>query len=377
MKRKVLFILSLVLILSFVFSACSTTPEATEEPEMEEPAEEEPMEEVEEEPVEEEEPAAGSLIVYTNSGSGGRDAWLIEQAAAAGFDIEVLEGGGGDIANRIIAEKENPVADVVFGLNTMTYASMKAMDIFEQYEPVWASEVTPGLNDPENYYHGIVMQAIFLIYNSELYDETTAPSDWPDLWNNEEFHGLYWLPSSLGGGTTRTVISGILVRHRDENGEYGISDEGWSEIEKYFKYGTYEVEGEDFYSWLASGKTPFGQMWSSGIAQREEQYGVKAGLVGPEVGVPYVVEQVAILKGTDNLELAKQFVDWFGSAEFQQKWAAEWDTMPANTLAAAGASENMQNIFSTYPPQDIDWSFVAENIESWVEKIELQYFMAQ
>jgi len=118
-------------------------------------------------------------------------------------------------------------------------------------------------------------------------------------------------------------------------------------------------------------------MWSSGIAQREEQYGVKAGMVGPEVGVPYVVEQVAILKGTDNLQLAKDFVDWFGSAEFQQKWAEEWDTMPANTLATAGASENMQNIFSTYPPQDIDWGFVAENIESWVEKIELQYFMAQ
>jgi iron(III) transport system substrate-binding protein len=376
MKRKILIILSLVLILSFVFSACSTTPEATEEPEVEEPAEEEPVEE--EEPEEEaEEPAAGSLIVYTNSGSGGRDAWLIEQAAEAGFDIEVLEGGGGDISNRIIAEKENPVADVVFGLNTMTYASMKAMDIFEQYEPVWAGEVTPGLNDPEHYYHGIVMQAIFCIYNSDLYDETTAPSDWPDLWNNEEYHGLYWLPASLGGGTTRTVISGILVRHRDENGEYGISEEGWSEIEKYFQYGTYEVEGEDFYSWLASGKTPFGQMWSSGIAQREEQYGVEAGLVGPEVGVPYVVEQVAILKGTDNLELAKQFVDWFGSADFQRKWAEEWDTMPANTLAAEGASESMQNIFSNYPPQDIDWSFVAENIESWVEKIELQYFMAQ
>jgi len=384
MKRNTLILLSLLVVFGMLLAACQPKAEPTQAPEVEEPTEAvvEPTEEVvepTEEMIEPTEEVASTetLIVYTNSGSGGRDAWLIEQAKAAGFNIEVLEGGGGDISNRIIAEKENPIADVVFGLNTMTYASMKAMDIFEQYKPVWADEVTPGLNDPDDYYHGIVMQAIFCIYNSEMYDETTAPTDWLDLWEKEEFHGLYWLPSGLGGGTTRTVTSGILTRYRDENGELGISDEGWAQIADYFKYGTYEVEGEDFYSWLASGKTPFGQMWSSGIAQREEQYGVKAGLVGPEVGVPYVVEQIAILKGTENLELAKAFVDWFGTAEFQTAWAQEWDTMPANQLAAQGASENMQTIFATYPPQDIDWDFVAENIEAWVEKIELQYFMAE
>lgn len=377
MKRTILILLSLMITLSLALASCKPAPEATEAPVVEKPVVEEPTEEA----VVTEEPAAvlpeGSLIVYTNSGSGGRDAWLIEQAAAAGFTIDVLEAGGGDISNRIIAEKENPVADVVYGLNTMTYASLKSMDILQPYKPVWADEVTPGLNDPDDYFHGIVMQAIFLIYNSDLYNEETAPTDWPDLWENEEFHGLYWLPSGLGGGTTRTVISGILTRYRDEAGEMGISEEGWAQIADYFKYGTYEIEGEDFYSWLATGKTPFGQMWSSGIAQREEQYGVKAGLVGPEVGVPYVVEQIAILNGTKNLELAKAFVDWFGTAEFQEAWAAEWDTMPANTLAVSGASDTMQTIFATYPPQAIDWDFIAANIEGWVEKIELQYFMAQ
>lgn len=389
MKRFSIVLLSLMIAMSMVLTACQpkAEPEApkVEEPVVEEPAVEEPV--VEEPAVEEpavEEPAveepveyADTLIVYTNSGSGGRDEWLIEKAADHGFKLEVLEAGAGDISNRIIAEKDNPVADIVFGLNTMTHATIKDMDIYEPYRPVWADEVVEGINDPDDYYHAIVMQAIFLIYNSDLYDETTAPTDWTDLWEKEEYHDLYWLPGSLGGGTTRTVISGILIRHRDEAGEYGISDEGWRQIAEYFKYGIYEVEGEDFYAWLADGKTPFGQMWSSGINQREEQYGVIAGLVGPDVGVPYVVEQVAILKGTKKLDTAKAFVDWFGSAEFQKEWAQEWDTMPANKLAAEGASESMQAIFENYPPQDIDWLFVANNVESWVEKIELEYFKAQ
>ena len=54
-----------------------------------------------------------------------------------------------------------------------------------------------------------------MIYNSDLYDENTAPKDWSDLWKKEEFRGKYDAPSSFGGGTTRAVLAGILVRYQD------------------------------------------------------------------------------------------------------------------------------------------------------------------
>ena len=59
------------------------------------------------------------LIIYTNSGSNGRDAWLKEKAGTAGYNVEVVQIQGGDLANRIIAEKNNPQADMVFGLNSI------------------------------------------------------------------------------------------------------------------------------------------------------------------------------------------------------------------------------------------------------------------
>ena len=54
------------------------------------------------------------MIVYTNSGSDGRGDWLKERAAQDGFKIEYVQLGAGDLANRLVAEKNNQIADLVF-----------------------------------------------------------------------------------------------------------------------------------------------------------------------------------------------------------------------------------------------------------------------
>ena len=73
-----------------------------------------------------------------------------------------MGAGGADLTNRLIAEKNNPIADVVFGLNNIFYENLKKEDVLDQYVPQWASQVDSGLNDPEGYYHGLVKQAILI-----------------------------------------------------------------------------------------------------------------------------------------------------------------------------------------------------------------------
>ena len=46
-----------------------------------------------------------------NSGTEGRDAYLIEKAKEAGFDIEVVALGASEVTERMIAEKNNPLCD--------------------------------------------------------------------------------------------------------------------------------------------------------------------------------------------------------------------------------------------------------------------------
>ncbi|ANY73723.1 ABC transporter substrate-binding protein [Paenibacillus ihbetae] len=312
------------------------------------------------------------LIVYTNANSDGRGEWLIEQAKSAGFDIEIVGAGGADLTNRLIAEKNNPIADVVYGLNNMLYENLKKEDVLAKFVPSWAGDVEQGLNDPEGYYHGLVKQAILLGYNPNEFTADTAPKDWTDLYKNDAFKGKYEAPTLLGQNTPRLVVAGILTRFQDPNGDLGISEEGWNEIQQLYDNGVNAVEGEDFYANLASGKTPLGALVSGTLEQKEEQYKVKAGIVSPEIGVPMVVEHAAIVNGTKKQATAERFVEWMGSAEVQGQFAAQFNAMPANTKAAEQANASVKELYSTLKPQELDWAFIAENMDQWAEKIELE-----
>lgn len=315
------------------------------------------------------------LTVYTNSGNSGRADWLIDRAAQDGFSLAVVEDGAGNIQQRLIGEAANPICDVVYGLNAIIWNDLISRDILVSYDaPSWASEVSEGLNDPDGYYYAIVKQAILLAYDLNQIDEADAPGDWTDLWTNEKYYGIYEASGELGTGTTRNVIAGILSRYADPEGELGVSDEGWEAIAAYYEHGVPKVTDVDTYASIVNPESPviMGQMWSSGVVQYDEAYGTNTGVARPEVGVPYAVEGIGIINGTEKMDEALRFVEWFGSAQIQGEWAEQFGTMPANEVAAEKADPKQQDLCSI-PAQDIDWALVAENIDEWCEKIELEY----
>lgn len=320
-----------------------------------------------------------ALTIYTNSGSSGRDAWLTERAAQDGFKVTVLEDGAGAVQQRLIGEANNPIADVVYGLNAIIWNDLISKDILVAFDaPSWASEVTAGLNDVNGYYYAIVKQAIVLAYDANKLSAEEAPKDWTDLWENEAFHGIYRVEEKLTGGTTRNVIAGILCRYLDPNGELGVSDEGWAAIEKFFQYGVVAESETNLYQEMIDETKPaiMGQMWSSGVVQYDGEFGTTTGWAVPEVGVPYAVEGIGLVNGVQNDEAkyaeALRFVEWFGSAQIQGEWAEKFGTMPANELAADKADAT-QAVLCSIPAQNIDWAVVAANIDDWCEKITLEY----
>jgi iron(III) transport system substrate-binding protein len=315
------------------------------------------------------------LIVYTNSNADGRAEWLTEQASEAGFNIEVVGQGGGDTTNKILAEQGNPVADVVFGLNHMYFEQLEAADTLVPYTPAWAEQVDPALadDDDEKSYWPVVQQGIVLAYNAGVHSPEEAPQDWTELWNEERFHGRYQTETGLGGATTQLVFAGILDRYRDDSGELGVSAEGWEQIEGYFTHGSPAEPEVDLYARMAQGEVDMGQMWTSGIPGFEEQYEVDSDVMRPEIGVPYAVEQAAIVAGTEQQDRAQEFIDWFGGAQTQAAWSAEFDSMPANDEAIAEADPEIVEFHESLTQQDIDWAFVQEHMGEWIEKIELEY----
>lgn len=313
-----------------------------------------------------------TLIVYTNSNSDGRGEWITEQAAEAGIEIEIVGLGGADLTNRIIAEKNNPVGDVVFGLNNMFFEQLKAEEAITAYEPSWSGEVPAEAGDPtDGAYWPLVEQAIATVYDENRI--TDAPTDEEDLWTDEAYAGRYEVNPALGQATPQLVLAGILTRYLDEDGDLGVSDEGWSMIESYYANGSPAVEGTDLYARIDRDEVDYGVIPSSGIAARDAEYGTKTGMIVPEYGVPYVTEQIAQIADSGNDETAQEFIDWFGSAEVQGEFAAEFNSMPVNEGAVEQANPEVVELMESVPRQEMDFGFVSENLGAWVEKVTLEY----
>lgn len=309
-----------------------------------------------------------TITVYTNSGSDGRDEWLTKRAAEDGYSVQVLEMGASDLTNRLIAEKNNGLADVIFGLNNIEYEKLKAQDILMQWKPDWTEGVDQNLIDPDGYYYPVSTTPLLLICNNEMENQ---PSDWTDL-IKPEYEGLYQI-HGLGGGTGKTVFASIISRYPDENGELGISDEGWEMARQYLGNAHLIAEGEDSIGAVIDGSLPMDMHWASGVLTEEKNRDYKFDIMKPEVGEPYAVESVAIVKTCKDPELAEDFLNWLGSSEIQLEWSNEWGTIPAQKDALTKVSDEVKGLMDGLKAQELDWGFIAENIDAWVEKAELEY----
>jgi iron(III) transport system substrate-binding protein len=319
--------------------------------------------------------AENSIVIYSNSISDGRGDWLTKQAREAGFELQLVDLGGGDVTNRLLAERNAPVADVVMGLNDVYFQRLKGADVLESYTPTWSDLVDPALGDSrDGTYWPIVREPIMLVSNDAAFTgSVSAPQDWPDLWTRDDLRGRYEVPSSLGGATSQLVLAGILARYLDPAGELGVSAQGWQQIQRYFANGSPSVQGTDLYARMAAGEVVAGQMWLTGKTSREAEYGLSTSPARPSIGVPMAVQHVGIVAGTDRIGTAQDFVDWFGSASVQAAWSREFSTMPTNQDALADADPAALELTDSFATQEIDWQVVTRNLDAWIEKIELEY----
>ena len=318
---------------------------------------------------------ANTIILYSNAISDGRGEWIQERAAAElGLTVQLVDMGGVGLANRLIAERFNPIGDVVFGLNQLLWADLVDHNVLAPYIPAWADEIPAYLNHADGYFHAVALMANLLIY--DVYQFSPAdppPTDWLDLWNNARFHGRHAFSEALTGSTTHMILSGIFARFLDPAGHLGVSAEGWANIHGKYDTGV-NLSGQDLYAVISNpaNNVALGQMWHTGRPPREAQFGVRSNFVIPAIGIPFSVESVGLINGSNNPDAARRFIDWFGSAEVMQAFGLEFNYLPANPNAHAGLPQEILEI-AALPHQHINWDIISTNVQSWLEHIYLTY----
>ncbi len=313
-------------------------------------------------------PSPDTIVIYTNNGSEGRDVWLVERAEKDGFKVQVVPLGASEVAERMIAEKNNALCDVTFGLNNIEYEKLKKNELLQTWKPEWVDGVDQSLVDKDGYYYPVTTTPLVLIGNADF---ENMPKDWTDL-TKDEYKGLYQL-HGLGGGTAKTVYASIISRYADPNGDLGISDEGWEIAAKFIGNAHNIATGEDSIGEVVDGTYPLDEHWASGVLTEQKTRDYKFQIMTPEVGEPFVVESVAISAGTKKYDQCVEFLNWLGSSAIQKEWSDNFGTIPCQKEALANVSDDLKGLMEILTPQELDWGFISENIDAWVEKAELEF----
>jgi len=115
------------------------------------------------------------------------------------YDTEETKSTG--VLNRLIAEKNNPQADVFWSGDPVRAIVLKQKKITEKYLPKSATDIAPVFKDKDGHWTGFSARARVLLYNKKQLDSASVPHSVFEL-IDEKYKGKVAIANPLFGTTT-------------------------------------------------------------------------------------------------------------------------------------------------------------------------------
>jgi len=230
---------------------------------------------------------------------------LAAEAAIPSIEIVWVRDSTGVITARLLAERQNPRADVIWGLSVFSLMQLDALDMLEPYTPPGATSLRQGFRSDNSPMTWTGMDAFVsaICFNTVVAREKglPRPQSWQDLLN-PAYRGQIAMPNPASSGTGFLTIAGWI----------GAQGEGraWDYMQKLHEnVQVYTHSGSAPCNNAARGEYAIGISLDARAVLLKNQ-GAPIDIIVPTDGVGFDLEGTAIVKGTRNLEQAKLLADF-------------------------------------------------------------------
>ena len=256
------------------------------------------------------------VVVYSPNNPELNNPVIKEFQDRTGIEVELITAGTGELINRIQAEVNNPLGDVLYG------GGQEYHDAIAEYlEPYVTSEVNniwEQYLDPNGVWTPQSVLPMVIMYNKELVPEDQLPKGWNDLLD-PKWKGQIAYADPAKSASSYTQLVTMLTA-------FGLgTEEGWAKIKQFVE----NLDGK-----VLSGSALVYQ----GVADKEFALGVtledaalRYVVNGANVGIIYPVEGTSartdgnsIIKGAKHLEEAKAFIDFISSKDVHDLMSKEF-----------------------------------------------------
>lgn len=256
---------------------------------------------------------AGSLTVYSGADEAmANEIVPIFRAKYPDIELQIIRDSAGPIVGRLLAEKDNPKADMVFMIPANILVMLDRQGMLAPYRPAEFDQLKPGMRDEVNPVPTWVAQDAWtnaICFNTAEAGELAPPASWKDL-ADPKYKGKIVMPDPGSSGTALTMVANWLQVMGEED--------GWKFMEALDENVTqYVHSGSGPCRMAARGETLIGLSYPyPGV--KEINQGAPLRVILPPEGNGAEVEGNAIVKGTDNPEDAQKFIDFLITEEAQQ-----------------------------------------------------------
>lgn len=304
--------------------------------------------------------AEGSLVVYSPHDADPLQAGLaLFEAAYPDIKVEIIAAGTGELLQRVAAESENPLADVLWGGGADSLAAFKSY--FQPYVCANDDVIAESFKDADDLWIGESPLPMVLFYNKTLVSEEDAPKTWEDLLNPKWKGQIAYASPAKSGSAYTQLCTMIFAQGGPEGG-------GWDFVEKFYQNldGKVQDSSGNCHKLVASGEYAIGVTLEKSAVLYADNADVAFVYPQQNSAVP---DGVAIIKNCPNPDNAKLFVDFVTGLECQKDQNVNWKRRPVRSdLEPVGLAPLSELDLTDY---DFDWAATEKEaiIEKWQEII--------
>ncbi|EGR1982988.1 TPA: putative 2-aminoethylphosphonate ABC transporter substrate-binding protein [Vibrio parahaemolyticus] len=275
--------------------------------------------------------------------------------------IKWVRDSTGIMTAKLLAEKNNPQAEVVWGLAGSSMALLKDEGLLKPYTPKGLEELNANLNDPQSNQAWFGNDAFF---NAVCFNEAVAkqlnlpkPTSWEDL-TKPVYKGHIAMPNPASSGTGYMQVSAWL----QNMGE----DQAWNymrDLDKNIAH--YTHSGSKPCVQAGMGEVAIGISMASRGAKLKTQ-GAPLAVITPK-GIGWESEAVGLVKESD---AAKRVVDWSISKAANELYVEMYPVVGHKDVKATVS--NFPNVQENMAKMDFAQmgSKRAEILATWSEKFD-------
>lgn len=247
--------------------------------------------------------------------------------------VNIVRDSTGIITAKLLAEKDNPQADVVWGLAATSLLVADQQGMLEPYAPAGLERILPSFRDAAEPPHWVGIDTWFSAFCANTEElkakNVPVPTSWADL-IKPEYQGLIAMSNPASSGTGFLSVAAILQLMGEE--------EGWSYLDKLHEnMAVYTHSGSKPCRMAAAGEVAIGISFDYRAVQEKES-GAPIEAVFPTEGSGWDIEANALVKKAEINPAAKTFLDWAISDEIMQEYAKNYPITAAKTDAPIPAS---------------------------------------